>query len=62
MTMLLPGLGSSPFSSILWDWAVNSKSVTIAVPNSYKSVDLSENLQPSHSKPSPHFLEIPKSI
>jgi len=24
--------------------------------------DLSENLQPSHSKPSPHFLEIPKSI
>jgi hypothetical protein len=26
------------------------------------SIDLSENLQPSHSKPSPHFLEIPKSI
>jgi len=25
-------------------------------------IDLSENLQPSHSKPSPHFLEIPKSI
>jgi hypothetical protein len=25
-------------------------------------LDLSENLQPSHSKPSPHFLEIPKSI
>jgi thioredoxin-like negative regulator of GroEL len=25
-------------------------------------LDLSENSQPSHSKPSPHFLEIPKSI
>ena len=24
--------------------------------------DLSENSQPSHSKPSPHFLEIPQSI
>jgi predicted ATPase len=25
-------------------------------------LDLSENSQPSHSKPSPHFLEIPQSI
>ena len=30
--------------------------------NSLNPVDLSENSQPSHSKPSPHFLEIPQSI
>jgi predicted RNA binding protein YcfA (HicA-like mRNA interferase family) len=26
------------------------------------TLDLSENSQPGHSKPSPHFLKIPKSI
>ena len=31
-------------------------------PKTEQQLDLSENSQPSHSKPSPHFLEIPQSI
>ena len=34
----------------------------VSIRNSIDVIDLSENSQPGHSKPSPHFLKIPKSI
>jgi hypothetical protein len=43
-------------------FSVIRQSKHIVMSDGIRQIDLSENSQAIHSKPSPHFLEIPQSI